>query len=82
MNVVQQMSAQMDQMAQIIAAMRGDAIAPAQPAPGGGASGSAPAPAGNGTAARLTREMMKANTPMTDYGQRLARQSKPTVMGE
>ena len=79
MNVVQQMSAQMDQMAQIIAAMRGDVIAPTQ-------AGGAPQPAqsptgGGGMADRMTRETMRATTPMTDYGQRLARNSVPKVSG-
>ena len=81
LNIVQQQSQQLDQMAQIIAAMRGDALPQAQqPQPTQQAQ--TPSPAGNGTAARMTAETMNAHTPMTGYGQRLAMRSKPTVTGE
>lgn len=81
LNVVQQMSAQMDQMAQLIAAMRGDAVTPGQPAaqteaPAQGAPGGV-----SGMADRMNRETMKAHTPMTGYGQRLAQRSTPSVTG-
>lgn len=72
LNIVQQMSAQMDQMA----AMLG--IPPA----GGAAPAAAPRPQGGGMAARMTQERMEANTPMTGYGQRLAQRSAPSVTGQ
>ena len=73
MNVVQQMAQRMDQMA---AALGMD---PAAPQPTGQAG---PVPAqGGGMADRMTRETMRANTPMTGYGQRLAQRSAPEVSG-
>lgn len=73
LNVLQQMSAQMDQMAMMLG----------MPPAGQAAPQSAPAPqAGGGMADRMTRETMRANTPMTGYGQRLAQRSKPSVTGE
>ena len=79
-NVVQQMSQQMDQMAQYIAAMRGD-ILPQQAASAPESTGT-PAPVGRGTAARMTQEAIDAHTTKTPYMQSLAARSKPTVMGE
>ncbi len=82
LNVVQQMSAQMDKMAQIIAAMRGDMITPnAAAAPANSTAPASQPTGGGGMADRLTQETMKANTPMTDYGNHLARRSVPTVTG-
>ncbi|MBO7670367.1 MAG: hypothetical protein J6S60_07230 [Oscillospiraceae bacterium] len=80
LNVVQQMSAQMDQMAQTIAAMRGNVIQPPAAAPTG-SQPSTPVQSGGGMADRMTRETMRANTPMTGYGQRLAQRSTPSVTG-
>lgn len=77
LNLVQQMSQQMQEMAQIIAAQRGETLTPAAPAAGG----SPAQDTGGGTAARMTQERMEANTPMTGYGQRLAQRSTPSVTG-
>ena len=72
LNVVQQLTAQLQ------------AVLGMQPT---GNAGPAPAPQetpenGGGMADRMTRETMNAHTPMTDYGQRLAMRSKPTVAGQ
>ncbi|MBO7670131.1 MAG: hypothetical protein J6S60_06030 [Oscillospiraceae bacterium] len=75
LNVVQQMSQQMQQMA----AMLG--MGTATPAASPTAGGQSAAPGGGGMADRMTRETMKANTPMTGYGQRLAQRSTPEVSG-
>lgn len=74
LNVVQQLTAQVQQLT---AAMD---VPPASP----GAAPSAPqeTPTGSGMADRMTRETMQAHTPMTSYGNRLARRSTPTVTGE
>ena len=74
LNALQQAVAQMDQMAAALD------MAPAQ-APAG-TTGVAPPETGGGMADRMTRETMKANTPMTGYGQRLAQRSTPSVTGE
>ena len=79
LNVVQQMSQQMDQMAQIIAAMRGEVL-PQQQNPVAAAK-AAPVSTGGGMADRLTRDTMRANTPMTGMGQRIAKNSTPSVSG-
>jgi len=81
LNVVQQMSAQMDQMAQIIAAMRGDTIGPGQAAPEPQAA-QPQEPVGRGTAARMTQEAIDAHSTKTPYMQSLARRSTPNVQGE
>lgn len=73
MNLVKQMSAQMDKMAAALC------MPPA--AQGGQAPAEQPTPAGGGMADRMTRETMQAHTPMTGYGQRLAQRSTPTVSG-
>lgn len=73
MNLVQQLTQRMDQMAMALG------MPPA--APGGQAPAEQPTPEGGGMADRMTRETMQAHTPMTDYGNRLARRSTPTVSG-
>lgn len=73
-NIVQQMAEQMDRMAAMLGmAPQGVGMTPG-PAP-------APEQSAGGMADRMTRETMKANTPMTGYGQRLAERSKPSVTG-
>jgi hypothetical protein len=78
MNVVQQMSAQMEQMAQMIAVMRGDPLPQTAPDEGGQATA---APTGGGMAARATQEALKAQTPQTGYMQRTAKNAVPSVSG-
>jgi len=81
MNIVQQMQQQMQMMQQQLGMMQGQPIPqPQQPAQPEGAQPQ-PVTGGGGMADRMTRETMKANTPMTDYGQRLAARSKPHVQG-
>ena len=76
MNIVQQMSQQMDQMAAIIQALTGkDMGLGMQPA----AAPAAGAPQEKKPSAPMTDSVMQAQTPMTGYGQRLAERSKPDV---
>ena len=81
LNLLQQMSQQMEQMGAVIQAMTGEGVAAEDGAPGGQAqrkreknqeaeAGASPGPAG---------EILKAHTPMTSYGQRLAERSRPAV---
>jgi len=76
LNVVQQMSVQMQQMAAMLGVpVEGAApVAPeASPAP--------EMPTGEGTAERMTQESMEANAPRTSYMNRLAKRSTPEVSG-
>lgn len=85
MNLCRQMSAQMEQMAAMLQSLTGAGagkVPQGQPpqglaeAPGG----QAPAPLGGG-ADSLTGDIMQAQTPMTGYGQRLAKRSTPSLEG-
>ena len=73
MNMLQQMAAQMDQMAAALG------MTP-QAVPQEAAQATEPPPEA-GMADRMTRETLKAHTPMTGYGERLARRSTPSVSG-
>lgn len=79
LNICQQMSAQMDQMAALLQTLTGRDMgvgtggAPA----GGGAPGGGQAPSGGSDG--IARKTMEAHTPMTDYGTRLAARSKPDM---
>jgi len=76
LNVVQQMSVQMQQMAAMLGVpVEGAApVAPeASPAP--------EMPSGEGTAERMTQESMEANAPRTSYMNDLADRSTPSVSG-
>lgn len=73
LNIVQQMSAQIDQMAAMLGIPTDSGTPTPQAAP--------QQPQGGGMAARATQERMEANTPMTGYGQRLAQRSTPEVPG-
>ena len=86
LNICQQMSAQMDQMAQIIQALTGKdmGLGTAQ-STAGGKSTAAPAAGktGGGSADdSLAGGVMAAQTPMTGYGQRLAKRSTPDMEGQ
>lgn len=80
MNICQQMSAQMDQMAALLQTLTGKDMGAAgeeggpvvRAAPGG-------QPSAGGQADSLARATMEAHTPMTGYGQRLAARSKPDM---
>lgn len=82
MNMIQQMSAQMDQMAALLQTLTGKdmgfggaAPTPSASAPFGG-GGQAQA---GGRADSIARKTMEAHTPMTSYGDRLAARSKPDM---
>lgn len=85
LNICQQMSQQMDQMAAIIQALTGkgmgagDGAMAQSPASAASVGGGVPeAPQGKSTDS-LTGEIMQAQTPMTGYGERLAKRSTPEV---
>lgn len=83
LNVCQQMSQQMDQMALIIQSLTGkDMGVGAGAADQGGRSGRAaaqPSGAAEGGGSGLASAVMQAQTPMTDYGTRLAARSRPDM---
>ena len=79
LNICQQMSRQLDQMALIIQALTGKNMGVGGTAAGGQAqsgqvSGQAPVSESN-----LTQSVMQAQTPMTDYGTNLAKRSAPDM---
>lgn len=76
LNMVQQLSAQMEQMAAMVQMLTGQGTAAPMTAPpsGGQASG------GTGSVDKgLTDSMAKAQRPMTGYGEALAKRSKPDM---
>lgn len=83
LNICQQMSQQLDQMALIIQALTGKDMGVGTPgaAQGGqtGAGGQVPAGAPGGDGASLASGIMEAQTPMTGYGERLAKRSAPNM---
>lgn len=83
LNICQQLSQQLDQMALIIQALTGKdmGVAAAGTAQSGqtGAGGQTSALGVTGSADSLARATMEAQTPMTDYGTRLAARSKPNM---
>lgn len=73
LNICQQMSQQLDQMALIIQALTGkDMGVGAAPGAAQGQGGQTPGPAQAGGGSGLASAVMQAQTPMTDYGTRLA----------
>lgn len=80
MNICQQMSAQMDQMAALLQTFTGKDMG-AGGEEGGPAVRAAPGgqQSAGGQADSLARATMEAHTPMTGYGQRLAARSKPDM---
>lgn len=83
LNICQQMSQQLDQMAQIIQTLTGKDMGiggTGAPRTGGGAQGGqTAAPTSTGGADGLASGIMEAQTPMTGYGERLAKRSTPSV---
>lgn len=83
LNICQQMSQQLDQMALLLQVLTGQDMGVAMPgmAHGGGASagGQVSVPAAGKGADSLARATMQAQTPMTGYGQRLAKRSTPDM---
>lgn len=80
LNICQQMSQQMDQMAMIIQSLTGrDMGVGGVPASPGGAGGQPPAAGQTGGGGGLAGAVMQAQTPMTGYGERLAARSKPDM---
>lgn len=76
LNLCQQMSQQMDQMAMIIQALTGRDMGAGGAPAAGGSQGNQPNP---GAGASLADAVQKAQTPMTDYGTRLAQRSTPDM---
>ena len=72
LNIINQMSAQMEQLAAMVAITTGAAPTTAQP------SGQ-PAPKQSTGGRGIADAVTKAQTPMTDYGTRLAQRSKPDM---
>jgi len=82
LNVCQQMARQMDQMAMLLQAATGvnmgaGQVSPRQPSAGFNKGG-----IGQGQSAdSVTGAVMQAQTPMTSYGERLAKRSTPSMEG-
>lgn len=76
LNLCQQMSQQMDQMAMIIQALTGRDMGAGGAPASGGTQGNQPNP---GAGVSLADAVQKAQTPMTDYGTRLAQRSTPDM---
>ena len=83
LNICQQMSLQLDQMALIIQTLTGKdmGIGAAQPT-GGGQRGQAAGPAPSSEKDSLASGIMEAQHPMTGYGERLAKRSTPSMGNE
>ena len=81
LNVCQQMSQQMDKMALLLQSLTGRDMSGGKAAQGGGndGGGSQPVPASDGGGSGLASAVMEAQTPMTDYGTRLAERSRPDM---
>ena len=80
LNICQQMSQQLDQMALLLQSLTGkDMGVGAAQESGGSSGGSATAQTGAGSSSELTDGIMQAQTPMTGYGQRLAERSSPNM---
>lgn len=80
LNICQQMSQQLDQMAFIIQSLTGKDMGIAAPQDGGQSAGGKQPPAGTaGGGSGLASGIMQAQTPMTDYGTRLAARSTPNM---
>ena len=83
LNMIQQMSQQLEQMGAVIQALTGQGMAAGDGLPGGQAPQSGGGkPQGTeeaGASPGPTGEILRAHTPMTGYGQRLAERSKPSV---
>ena len=81
LNICQQMSQQMDQMALLLQALTGKDMGVGAAPQGGGNSqgGSRPAGRSAGGGSGLASAVTQAQTPMTDYGTRLAARSTPNM---
>ena len=79
LNICQQMSQQMDQMALLLQALTGKNMGVGAPAPDGGGASPAPGGSSSGGGGRLASAVTQAQTPMTDYGTRLAARSTPNM---
>ena len=81
LNICQQMSQQMDQMALLLQALTGKDMGVGAEPQGGGNSqgGSRPAGRSAGGGSGLASAVTQAQTPMTDYGTRLAARSTPNM---
>lgn len=78
LNVCQQMSRQMDQMALIIQSLTGQDMGVGGEAQAGGGKARQSGGTGGGTSG-FNESVVQAQTPMTDYGTRLAARSTPNM---
>jgi len=85
LNTCQQLSQQMDQLALLVQSLTGKdmGVGTAQAPQGraGGPSGAQPSPAPAGAASGVSGAILEAHTPMTGYGQGLAKRSVPDMSG-
>ena len=80
LNVCQQMSEQMDRMAMLLQGLTGIDMGVGAAAVGDGAAGGqAPEQGGGSQGSGLAAGIMEAQTPMTGYGQDLAKRSRPSL---
>ena len=80
LNICQQMSQQLDQMALIIQTLTGKDMGVGNAVSGVSAQGGQTADkAASGSESSLAKGIMQAQTPMTDYGTRLAKRSSPDM---
>lgn len=82
LNICQQMSQQMDQMALLLQALTGKDMGVNSGAAAAGGSGGkmSATPSGSvGNTDGLASDILQAQTPMTDYGTRLAARSSPSM---
>lgn len=83
LNIVTQMSQQLEQMAILIQSLAGNNAGAVTPMSGTGgtanSNGQAPGNAGGVSESQLAKGIMQAQTPMTDYGTGLAKRSKPSM---
>ena len=79
LNVCQQLSQQLDQMAQIVQSLTGQDLGAVPAGDGAGTGGAGVPAASGGGGSPLADGIMAAQTPMTGYGQRLAERSRVSV---
>ena len=80
LNICQQQSQQLAQLGALLASVTGQPIvSPNMPALSVTSGGAMPQPAPEGQGKSFASGIMEAHTPMTDYGQRLAKRSSPDM---
>ena len=79
LNICQQMSQQLDQMALLLQSMTGKDMGVGAAQDGSSSGSRVPAQESAGSSSGVTGGIMQAQTPMTGYGQRLAERSSPNM---